>query len=99
MPIGLPFRYTDYLELVKWTGRIFRDDIKGYIPDLLPDLLPDILIRLNIDPRHWAYLTKDFESPFKSLVSSAYKIRQACEQMGKNRVHDVKRCAEVFPDT
>ncbi len=95
MPKGLPFRYTDYLELVGWTGRILRDDKKGYIPDHLPD----ILTRLNIDPRHWVYLTKDFESPFKSLVGSAYKIKQACEQMGKNWVHGVKRCAEVFPDT
>jgi hypothetical protein len=78
-----------------WTGRILRDDKKGYIPKHLPD----ILTRLNIDPRHWVYLTKDFESPFKSPVGSAYKIRQACEQMGKNWVHGVKRCAEVFPDT
>jgi hypothetical protein len=33
MPKGLPFRYTDYLELVEWTGRILRDDKKRYIPD------------------------------------------------------------------
>ncbi len=51
MPKGLPFRYTDYLELVEWTGRILRDDKKGCIPDDLPGILP----RLNIDPRHWAY--------------------------------------------
>jgi hypothetical protein len=80
MPKGLPFRYTDYLELVEWTGRILRDDKKGYIPEHLPD----ILARLNIDPMHWVYLAKDFVSPFKSLVGSAFKIRQACEQMGKN---------------
>jgi hypothetical protein len=29
MPKGLPFRYTDFLELVEWTGRILRDDKKG----------------------------------------------------------------------
>ncbi len=46
MPKGLPFRYTDYLELVEWTGRNLRDDKKVYIPDHLPD----ILTRLNIDP-------------------------------------------------
>jgi hypothetical protein len=78
-----------------WTGRILRDDKKGYIPEHLPD----ILTRLNIDPRLWVYLTKDFESSFKSLVGSAFKIRQACELMGKNWLHGVKRCAEVFPDT
>jgi hypothetical protein len=60
---------------VEWTGRILGEDKKDY----LPEHLPDIMTLLNIDPRHWVYLTKDFESPFKSLVGSAYKINQACE--------------------
>jgi hypothetical protein len=56
--------------LIWWTGRILRDDKKGFIPDHLPG----ILTRLNIDHRHWVFLTKDFESSFKSLVGSAFKI-------------------------
>jgi hypothetical protein len=95
MPKGLPFRYTDYLELVDWTGRILRDDKRGRIPDNVPAILE----RLNIDPNHWVYLTRDFGSPFKSLVGSAYRIKQACQQMGKRWVHGLRRCAEVFPDT
>jgi len=79
MPKGLPFRYTGYLELVDWTGRILRDDKRGSIPADLPD----ILIRLNMDARHWVSLTRDFESPFKSMVGCAQNIRQACEQLGK----------------
>ena len=31
MPKGLPFRLTDYLELVDWTGRILREDKRGAI--------------------------------------------------------------------
>lgn len=95
MPKGLPFRYTDYLELVDWTGRILREDKRGSIAEETPDILD----RLNIDPNHWVHLTKDFESPFKSLVGSAYRIKQACQQMGKCWVHGIRRCAEVFPDT
>jgi hypothetical protein len=95
MPKGLPFRYTDYLELVDWTGRILRDDKRGSIPEEIPEILE----RLNIDPSHWVHLTKDFESPFKSLVGSAYRIKQACQQMGKCWVHGIRRCSEVFPDT
>jgi len=95
MPKGLPFRYTDYLELVDWTGRILRDDKRGAIPADLPD----ILIRLNMDARHWVSLTRDFESPFKSMVGSAHNIRQACEQLGKAWVHGLRRCSEVFADT
>ncbi len=83
MPKGLPFRYTDYLELVDWTGRILRNEKKGSIPENTPP----ILTRLNIDNKHWIALTKDFESPFKTLVGCAHKIRQACEQMGKQWVH------------
>jgi hypothetical protein len=78
-----------------WKGRILREDKKGNIPEHLPD----IRTRLNIDPRHWIYLTKDLEIPFISLVVSAYKTRKACEKMGKNWGHGVKRCSEVFPDT
>ena len=34
MPEGLPFRLTDYLELVDWTGRILREDKRGAIPSV-----------------------------------------------------------------
>ena len=94
MPKGLPFRYSDYLELVDWTGRILRDDKRGAIPADTPE----IVTRLNMEPKHWASLTRDFESPFKSMVGCAHNIRQACEQLGKSWVHGLRRCAEVFAD-
>lgn len=31
MPKGLPFRLTDYLELVDWAGRVIRNDKRGTI--------------------------------------------------------------------
>ncbi len=92
---GLPFRYTDYLELIDWTGRILREDKRGAIPEDKPD----ILVRLNLDAKHWAYLAQDFESPFKSLVGTAYKIRQACKETGRCWAHGIRRCADVFPET
>ena len=75
MPHGLPFRLSDYIELVDWTGRIMRDDKRGYINN---ELSP-ILERLNIDPKHWHYMTQHFESHFKGLVGSAYKLKQTCQ--------------------
>jgi hypothetical protein len=47
MPKGLPFKLTDYLELVDWTGRILREDKRGYIAQEIPPILE----RLQIDPR------------------------------------------------
>jgi hypothetical protein len=49
MPQGLPFKLSDYLELLDWTGRIIRDDKRGAIQENTPD----ILTRLNIDTKNW----------------------------------------------
>jgi hypothetical protein len=94
MPEGIPFRYTDYLELVNWTGRILRDEKRGAIPANLPA----ILIRLNINPKHWTYLAKDFESPFKLLLGRVHNVKQAFEQLGKHWVQGIRHCREYLPD-
>jgi len=47
---------------------------------------------LQIDPRHWLYLNKNFESRFKSLVGSAHSVRSACEQLGKRWAHGIRDC-------
>jgi len=73
-PHGLPFRLSDYLDLVDWTGRILRDDKRGEIQESKPKILK----QLNIDPKHWCYLSQNFESEFKSLVGTSYHIKQAC---------------------
>lgn len=92
MPEGLPFRLQDYLELVDWSGRIIREDKRGYIPSSVPPLLQ----RLDIDARHWLYLTKHFESPFKNLVGAASNVRKACGELGKNWVHGIRQCETLF---
>lgn len=82
MPKGLPFRLTDYLELVDWTGRLIRDDKRGAINSKLPA----VLARLQIDPKHWVYLSQHFESRFKCLVGTAYKIKQIATELGYQRI-------------
>ncbi len=92
MPKGLPFNLTDYLQLVDWSGRILREDKKGHIPDHLPDILQ----RLNIDPKHFIYLSQHFESPFKNLVGNAYHVKQACLELGQQWVHGIRQCEKYF---
>jgi len=92
MPEGLPFRLSDYIELVDWSGRILREDKRGYIPEHIPPILQ----RLNIDARHWLYLTKNFESPFKNLVGAACHVRSACAELGKRWTHGIRQCETLF---
>jgi len=93
MPKGLPFRLTDYLELVDWTGRILREDKRGSIADNTQS----ILVRLNMENKHWLYLASHFESPFKGLVGSVYHLKQACQKLGYVRTPGLRSCKTFFP--
>jgi hypothetical protein len=57
---GVLFSHKDYLTLVDATGRIQRQDKRGFIPEAL---LP-ILQRLAIDTAEWIENTKKFETIF-----------------------------------
>jgi hypothetical protein len=69
MPAGIPFRLTDYHELVNWSGRILREGKKGAIPAELPAILQ----RLQMDARNWCYLTRNFENTFKHLLGAGHQ--------------------------
>ena len=88
MPKGLPFCLTDYFELLDWTGRILRDDKRGAIPTSYPPILE----RLKLSPKHWLYTSKHFESSFKGLVGTAFKLKQVCEQLGYQRMPNKGCC-------
>ncbi|MET0022308.1 MAG: transposase [Candidatus Thiodiazotropha sp. 6PLUC1] len=68
MPKGLPFRLKDYLELVDWTGRAILENKRCFIPENQPPILE----RLQIDAKHWLYMTQNFESRFKGLDNVKY---------------------------
>lgn len=92
MSEGLPFKFNDYLELVEWTGRIMREDRRGYIEASIPPLL----VRLNMEDQHWLYLTQHFERKLKGLVGSVYKLKQVCEKLGYQRTSCLRSCENYF---
>jgi REP element-mobilizing transposase RayT len=92
MPAGLPFRLTDYLELVDWTGRIIRSDKRGAIAANTPCIIE----RLGIDPKHWLYCSTQFESRFKGLVGKAYQLKAACEILDYQRAVGIGACRLLF---
>ena len=81
MPEGLPFRLTDYLDLVDWTGRQIREDKRGAIDDELPNILQ----RLEIEEDDWLYMTQNFERRFKSLVGAMNSLRTSTNRTPRLR--------------
>ena len=92
MPVELPFRLLDYLELVDWTGRQIREYKRGAIDNALPTILE----RLDIDEDHWLYMTQNFESSFKTLVGSVYSLKKACRSFGYQRMLGRRACEALF---
>ncbi|MFO1367961.1 MAG: hypothetical protein U1F46_03125 [Marinagarivorans sp.] len=92
MPEGLPFLLKDYLELVDWTGRILRGDKRGSIPAEMPP----ILACLAIEPKHWLFLARQFESKFKGLVGCTFAVKRAAKQFGYVCSPEISMCKAVF---
>ena len=59
-PQALPFNFKDYLELVDWTGRIIREDKRGYIKQSTPPILE----RLTMSNNDWLINSNQFEKVF-----------------------------------
>ena len=53
---GIAFTLTDYLELADWTGRIVREDKRGYIKSITPAILQ----KLQLDEQTWMDTVQGF---------------------------------------
>ncbi len=92
MPEGLPFRLTDYLELVDWTGRQIREDKRGSVDADLPCILK----RLEIDEDHWLYMTQNFESTFKTFVGAYHTLLAVYTKLDYQRIPGRAACESLF---
>jgi len=89
-----PFRlFTDYLELVDWTGRAVRKDKRGAIDDHIPP----ILHRLNIDPDHWQAHMQPHGNQFGRAIGRIDALRLHAEHVGQRWCQGLTRSARLFP--
>lgn len=84
MPKGLPFRLTDYIELLDWTGRAILANKGGFMINDKPSMLE----RLQIDPKHW-FLCLDYLEWASAL--SLYP----CKSVIRFSVHSNKRLQNI----
>lgn len=53
----IPIQYSDYVQLVDWTGRVVRSNKVGVIPSDLENILD----RIQLTPQHWQANATQFE--------------------------------------
>jgi len=78
-PEGIAFSFSDYLELVDWTGRAIRDDKTGAISDNLPP----ILTRLGIEQQGWLDMINHYDQRFFRAVGAMDKLKQFANRLGQ----------------
>ncbi len=78
---GIPFRLMDYIELIDWTGREFR---QGQAK--LSGGLPLLLDRLNLTQKGWLKICTSLEKRRALLVGSRESFLSAIPKMKRQRV-------------
>ncbi len=92
MPKGLTFQLMDYISLVDWTGRQFREDKRGRISEALPPILK----RLGIEADAWLLLTQGFEGHFNNLAGKPDNMQRVCESRGQCWAHGIGAARQLF---
>ena len=85
-------KLTDYLGLLELTGRVIREEKRGYIEKHQPPILQ----RLGIEVESWIKMTKSFEVMFKDLVGTPSKMDIAIELMNRKRRTGIKNCKALL---
>ena len=93
-PNSIAFSLMDYLQLVDDTGRIIRNDKRGYISESSAK----ILNRLNIPHDNWLKLTTEFGKLFHGPVGTLQKLTDYCEHLEKRRRHFAASCQHFYSD-
>ncbi len=78
---GIPFRLLDYIELVDWTARQFREG-KACMNNL-----PPILQRLNFEQTRWLAICTHLEKPRSTAIGTRTQAVHVKEALNKQKIH------------
>ena len=89
---ALPFHYTDYLQLVDWTGRSIRKDKRGYISTDLPPILE----RLQIDPLVWELAMQPKGNVFGRAMGKLNHLQLYARALGQEWIKGLRRAERLY---
>lgn len=90
----IPYRFTEYLYLVDWSGRAIREDKRGAIDDQLPPILQ----RLGIDEDYWCQAMKPKGNRhFSRAIGCQHHLREYAKKLEIGWVKGMNMCCKLFP--
>jgi hypothetical protein len=89
---AVPFAFADYLELVDGTGRVIREDKRGFIPDETPA----ILARLNIDPVQFIRTAGRTLHRFGSAIGTPEHLTARCVSRNVAYLRGIRAARALF---
>ena len=84
--------FADYLQLLDWTGRQYRQDKRGVIP---AGLAP-ILERLSLDSDRWLKLMRDFRRRFSRAAGRPESLAKEAQKHGAGRMPGIHHSRAIF---
>ena len=89
---AIPFTREDYFDLVDQTGRMIRDDKRGFIPKHIPKLIT----QFNINPDQWINHIRQFGRRYADGVGSVEKLADYAGHFQKRWVKGVACSKKVY---
>ncbi len=91
---SLPFHFSDYLELVDWTGRAIRADKRGHIPKDVPPILK----RMGVETDSWIDTVRHFRRHFYDYVGPPEAMERCSLTLGRNWLRGVGASRKLWGD-
>ena len=88
----LPYTFTDYVELVEWTGRHIRSQHKG----AMSKDAPPILARLGINTAAWLRNCQQLETDFHQVIGPLSAVKHFCKSIGQQWLQGQGACQRSF---
>jgi len=92
---AIPFSFEDYLELVDWTGRVRREDKRGFIDQQLPTIMQ----RLNIDAEVWQLAMQPRGDVFGRALGRLDHLRLHARALGQSWVRGLRQAERMYRTT
>ena len=88
--LAMPF--AEYLQILDWTGRVWRSDKSCAIPDGLAPILE----RLALTDESWMHLVRDFRRKFRRAAGTPESMKKEADKHGCRKMYGIGHRREIF---